>query len=186
MVAFLPCGCGSFHFLQFGPPARRAADGGLLGAPPLRGPLCTPPGRPRWACRIPPLPRVSPLGLSIFHHPSRAARPLLRELPRCARRSPSAPRNAIREPHFDSLYQGIMDSLCMMDAIWQKDCSRLYGTGVSCRNVNVVVCFGMHHNRLGPCRPLRVLASRLQCLAMRAECLIFPANRGTPCPNCQK
>ena len=38
-----PCGHGAFQFLLFGAPARRAADGGLLGAAPLRGPLCTPP-----------------------------------------------------------------------------------------------------------------------------------------------
>ena len=53
---------------------------GLLGAVPLRGPFCTPPGRP-------------PEAFQSFT-PARAARLLLRELPRCARRSPSAPRNA--------------------------------------------------------------------------------------------
>ena len=50
-----PCGHGAFQFLLFGAPARRAADGGLLGAAPLRGPLCTPPGPPRWVFHLPSL-----------------------------------------------------------------------------------------------------------------------------------
>ena len=46
-LILLPCGHGVFAFpAKFGTPARRAADGGLLGAAPLLDPLCTPPGTP--------------------------------------------------------------------------------------------------------------------------------------------
>ena len=76
-----PCGTEAFQFASFGTPARRAADGGLLGAPPLRGPLCTPPGRPRWGFRTSPFPRGSLQGFSVFRRFARAARLLLRELP---------------------------------------------------------------------------------------------------------
>ena len=50
-----PAGTGAFLFLLFGPPARRAADGGLLGAAaPPRPPLHS--------------PRTTPLGLSYIPH----------------------------------------------------------------------------------------------------------------------
>ena len=66
----------------------------VRGCRPSEAPSALPPDDPAWACRISSLPRVSRQGLSKHHNPARAARPLLRELPRCARRSPSAPRNA--------------------------------------------------------------------------------------------
>ena len=50
-----PAGTGAFLFMLFGPPARRAADGGLLGAAaPPRPPLHS--------------PRTTPLGLSYIPH----------------------------------------------------------------------------------------------------------------------
>ena len=56
-----PAGTGAFLFLLFGPPARRAADGGLLGAAaPPRPPLHS--------------PRTTPLGLSSI--PTPTGRPL--------------------------------------------------------------------------------------------------------------
>ena len=89
-----PAGTGAFLFMLFGPPARRAADGGLLGAaapprPPLHSPRTTPLSLSHLFT-----PTGSLQGLSRSHHSARAARLSLRELPRCARRSPCAPRNA--------------------------------------------------------------------------------------------
>ena len=75
-----PAGIAAFLFMLIWPPPA-GADGGLLGAAaPPRPPLHS--------------PRTTPLGLSSFRDSTRAARLSLRELPRCARRSPSAPRNA--------------------------------------------------------------------------------------------
>ena len=52
-----PAGTGAFLFMLFGPPARRAADGGLLGAAaPPRPPLHS--------------PRTTPLGLSYIPTPT--------------------------------------------------------------------------------------------------------------------
>ena len=62
-----PCGRGGFFFDVDWAAFAAGGRGGLLGAAPLRGPLCTPPG--------------APAGLSLFHRLSRAARLLLRELP---------------------------------------------------------------------------------------------------------
>ena len=58
----------------------RQGGAGYGAAPPSRPPLHP--------------PRSTPLELSNFRHYARAARLSLRELPRCARRSPCAPRNA--------------------------------------------------------------------------------------------
>ena len=50
-----PAGTAAFLFVLFGPPARRAADGGLLGAAaPPRPPLHS--------------PRTTPLGLVVYPH----------------------------------------------------------------------------------------------------------------------
>ena len=79
---------GLFRCSLFGPPARRAADGDLLGAaapprPPLHSPRNTPLGFPYSA--NPQAPYVltpgKPVGLSNDLGPARAARLLLRELP---------------------------------------------------------------------------------------------------------
>ena len=95
---FVPCGArGLFFIFVWAACAAGGRWGPVRGCQTQsfwRGPLCTPPGRPRWACRTSSLPRVSLQGPSISHHSTRAARPLLRELPRSARRSPCAPRNA--------------------------------------------------------------------------------------------
>ena len=92
------CPAGTAAFLLFSLGRLRGgrqmgASGGCQTQSFWRGPLCTPPGRPRWACRIPPLPRAGRQGLSKRHNSARAARPLLRELPRCARDLP--PRRAM-------------------------------------------------------------------------------------------
>ena len=79
---------GLFLCFLFGPPARRAADGGLLGAaapprPPLHSPRTTPLGFPYSTNRqvSSALTSDNPVGLSNFCQPARAARLLLRELP---------------------------------------------------------------------------------------------------------
>ena len=79
---------GLFRCSLFGPPARRAADGGLLGAaapprPPLHSPRTTPLGFPYSTNRqiSSALTSDNPVGLSNFCQPARAARLLLRELP---------------------------------------------------------------------------------------------------------
>ena len=69
-----------FAFCSLGRLRRGQGGAGYGAAPPSRPPLHP--------------PRSTPLGFSRFRHSTRAARLLLRELPRCARRSPSAPRNA--------------------------------------------------------------------------------------------
>ena len=75
-----PAGTGLFFLCCFGRLRRGQGGAGYGAAPPSRPPLHP--------------PRSTPLGLSRFRHSTRAARLLLRELPRCARRSPCAPRNA--------------------------------------------------------------------------------------------
>ena len=79
---------GLFRCSLFGPPARRAADGGLLGAaapprPPLHSPRTTPLGFPYSTNRqvSSALTPNNPAGLSNERMPARAARLLLRELP---------------------------------------------------------------------------------------------------------
>ena len=83
-----PSGTAAYLFMLFGPPARRAADGGLLGAaapprPPLHSPRTTPLGFPYSTNRqvSSALTSDNPVGLSSVHQPARAARLLLRELP---------------------------------------------------------------------------------------------------------
>ena len=75
-----PADTGASHLFSLGRLRRGQGGAGYGAAPPSRPPLHP--------------PRSTPLGLSRFRHSARAARPLLRELPRCARRSPCAPRNA--------------------------------------------------------------------------------------------
>ena len=75
-----PAGTGAFLFCCLGRLRRGQGGAGYGAAPPSRPPLHP--------------PRSTPLGFSSFRHFARAARLLLRELPRCARRSPFAPRNA--------------------------------------------------------------------------------------------
>ena len=69
-----------FFLCSLGRLRRGQGGAGYGAAPPSRPPLHP--------------PRSTPLGFSRFRHSTRAARFLLRELPRYARRSPSAPRNA--------------------------------------------------------------------------------------------
>ncbi len=71
---------GIFFFCSLGRLRRGQGGAGYGAAPPSRPPLHP--------------PRSTPLGFSRFRHSTRAARLLLRELPRSARRSPCAPRNA--------------------------------------------------------------------------------------------
>ena len=75
-----PAGTRAFFTCCLGRLRRGQGGAGYGAAPPSRPPLHP--------------PRSTPLGLSPFQHSTRAARLLLRELPRCARRSPCAPRNA--------------------------------------------------------------------------------------------
>ena len=46
LTFFLPFGRGILRLPAFGTPPQRGAKGGLLGAAPLLGPLCTTPGAP--------------------------------------------------------------------------------------------------------------------------------------------
>ena len=68
--------------------------GPVRGCRPSEAPSALPPDDPAGFVVYPTLPRTGLQGPSISHHSTRAARLLLRELPRCARGSPSAPRNA--------------------------------------------------------------------------------------------
>ena len=91
----VPCGHEGFSFS-----AVLAASGGgrwgpVRGCRPSEAPSALPPDDPAGFVVYPTLPRTGLQGPSISHHSTRAARLLLRELPRCARRSPCAPRNAI-------------------------------------------------------------------------------------------
>ncbi|SCM72976.1 hypothetical protein KL86DES1_20953 [uncultured Desulfovibrio sp.] len=81
-MASVPCRRGVFIFsVVLAAYAARGKAGPVMGLRPLLGPPCIPPEAPL-------------LGLSCYRDLTRAARLLLRELPRCARRSPCAPRNA--------------------------------------------------------------------------------------------
>ena len=73
--------------------------GPVRGCRPSEAPSALPPDDPAGFVVYPTLPRTGLQGPSISHHSTRAARLLLRELPRSARRSPCAPRNAINCLH---------------------------------------------------------------------------------------
>ena len=126
-----PCGHEGFFFDVVWAAFAAGGRGGLLGAAPLRGPLCTPPG--------------APAGLSLFHRLSRAARLLLRELP-SLRSGDLPPRRATPSATFPCMKNSKPSGCRKESVLLQAECSQmiclfpqeLFLRAVKRQNVSVV------------------------------------------------